>query len=262
MIMQVKNLSAGYGRRNVFEGINFSLCENELLAVLGPNGAGKTTLLKCMNSVLRPGKGAVLVGGKDVSGMSSGEIALKVAYVAQKQEPARLTVFDAILLGRKPHMGWRISEKDLQVADAAIKRLDLGNLMLKYTDSISSGELQKVSIARALVQEPSLLLLDEPTSNLDMKNQLEILQTLRAVIAEHRVGAVMTMHDLNLAMRFADRFLLLKDGRIHSSGDAGCITPGMIKDVYGVDVKITRAEGFPVILPCGKKYGGKFFENN
>lgn len=262
MIMEVKNLSAGYGRRNVFEGIDFSLGENELLAILGPNGAGKTTMLKCINSVLSPRKGVVMVEGDDVSCMSSGEIARKVAYVAQKQEPARLTVFDAILLGRKPRMGWRVSGKDLEIVDAAIKRLGLESLMLKYTDSISSGELQKVSIARALVQEPSLLLLDEPTSNLDLKNQLEILQTIRAVIAAHRVGAVMTMHDLNLAMRFADRFVLLKDGGIHSSGDTDCITSGMIKDVYGVDVQISRAEGFPVMLPCGKKYGGRFFENN
>lgn len=262
MILEVKNLSAGYGKQDVFKEINFNLRENELLAVLGPNGAGKTTLLKCINSMLPPRRGAVLVRGDDVSRMPPGKIARTVAYVAQKQEPARLAVFDAILLGRKPRMGWRISKKDLEIVDGAIKRLGLENLMLKYTDSISSGELQKVSIARALVQEPLLLLLDEPTSNLDLKNQLEILKTLRMVIASHRVGAVMTMHDLNLAMRFADRFILLKEGRIHSSGDSGCITPEIIRQVYGVDVQIVKAGGFPVIQPCGDKYGGRTFEDN
>ena len=257
MILDVQNLKAGYGKHTVFENINFSLGENELLAILGPNGAGKTTMLKCINAVHKPSAGAVLIKQRDVLAMSSSEIARNIAYVAQNQKPARLTAFDSILLGRKPRMGWRISDKDLKITGAAIKRLGLEKLTLQYTDRMSSGELQKVSIARALVQEPAVLLLDEPTSNLDLKNQLEILQTIRTVITEHPVGAVMTMHDLNLAMRFADRFILLKQGRIHSSGDTYKINPGMIKDVYGVKVNISTLQGFPVIVPCEKKYGGR-----
>ncbi len=262
MILDVKNLAAGYGKQTVFEEINFTLKENELLAVLGPNGSGKTTMLKCINAVLKPRAGVVMVKQEDVLSMAPGKIARSIAYTAQRQEPARMTAFDAVLLGRKPHMGWRLKNKDLEIVDAAIKRMGMEKLALKYTDRMSSGEMQKVSIARALVQEPDILLFDEPTSNLDLKNQLEILNTIRMVITHHRVGAIMTMHDLNLAMRFADRFMLLKDGRIHSSGDADSITPEMIKQVYGVDVKIAEVQGVRVIFPCEKKYGGRNLENN
>jgi iron complex transport system ATP-binding protein len=259
MILDVKNLSAGYVRQTVFQNINFCLKEHELLSILGPNGSGKTTMLKCINCILKPKKGAVMVEGRDVLRMAPSNIAKKIGYVAQKEEPARLTAFDAIMLGRKPHMGWRVSKKDLKVVDSTIKRLGLENLTLKYIDQMSSGEMQKVSIARALVQEPTVLLLDEPTSNLDLKNQLEILQTIRLVIAEHNVGAIITMHDLNLAMRFSDQFLLLKNGSIYSGGHTDSITPEMIKQVYEVDVKIHKVNGFHFIQPCEKKYGGKFF---
>lgn len=262
MILDVRRLAANYGRQPVFSGIDFTLRENELLAILGPNGAGKTTMLKCINGILKPKTGAVLIEGADILRMPAALIARSIGYVAQNQEPARLTAFDAILLGRKPHMGWRVAEKDLRIADAAVKRLGLEKLALKYTDQMSSGELQKVSIARALVQEPTVLLLDEPTSSLDLKNQLEILRTIRMAITSHPVGAIMTMHDLNLAMRFADSFLLLKDGRIHAGGDISGITPEMIKEAYGVDVRIITMQGCPVVLPCGEKYGGKNLENN
>ncbi len=262
MILDVRRLAANYGKQPVFSGIDFTLGENELLAILGPNGAGKTTMLKCINGILKPKTGAVFVEGADMLRMPAAHIAKSIGYVAQKQEPARLTAFDAILLGRKPHMGWRVAGEDLRIADAAVKRLGLEKLALKYTDQMSSGELQKVSIARALVQEPTVLLLDEPTSSLDLKNQLEILRTIRTVITSHPVGAIMTMHDLNLAMRFADRFLLLKEGKIHAGGDTSLITPEMIKEVYGVDVTIITVRGFPVVLPCEKKYGGKTLEDN
>ncbi len=249
MILDIKSLSASYGDYSVFRDLDFSLRSHELLAVLGPNGAGKTTLLRCINGILSPASGSVLVEGEDVMKLDPGAVARKIAYVAQKPEPARLTAFDSILLGRKPYMGWRISGEDLALVDAIINRLGLRELALKYTDRISSGELQKVGIARALVQEPTVMLLDEPTSNLDLKNQIEIMKTIKDVIATHKVGAIMTMHDLNLAMRFADRFLLLKDGSIFAHGTCEQIKASMIKEAYGVDVKIMQCDGFPVIVP-------------
>lgn len=251
MILQVVKLAAKYGKLRVFENVGFSLRENELLAVIGPNGAGKTTLLRCINAILKPCQGTVEVQGENVLRMSGGRIARKIAYVAQKPEPARLTAFDTILLGRKPHIGWRVHKTDLAIVDSTIKRLGLRKLAMKYTDQMSSGELQKVSIARALVQDPVVMLLDEPTSNLDLKNQIEIMKTIKDVIAHHSVGAIMTMHDLNLAMRFADRFLLLKDGGIYATGDCGEISARMIRDVYGIDVNILHHDGYPVIVPCG-----------
>ncbi len=137
--------------------------------------------------------------------MKPDEIALGIGYVAQKSESARLTVFDAVLMGRKPHIVWRVGEHDLKVVDSAIRRLHMGSLSLRYIDQLSGGELQKVAIARALVQEPKLMLLDEPTSSLDLKSQIDILTMLRRVVDEHKIGAVMTMHDLNTALRYADK---------------------------------------------------------
>ncbi len=157
--------------------------------------------------------------------------------------------FDAILLGRKPHMGWRVQARDLQVVDAAIKRLHLSELSMHYIDRMSSGELQKVCIARALVQEPKVLLLDEPTASLDLNNQLEIMRTIRMVVEQHAVGVVMTMHDLNLALRFADTFLLLKDGCIQATGQRGELTAEMIQKTYGVPVEIIKHGDVPVVVP-------------
>jgi iron complex transport system ATP-binding protein len=249
MILDVQDTCFSYQCRAVLEQISFSVHPGELLAILGPNGVGKTTLLKCINAMHRPDDGAILVEGADVLRLSPPEIALSVGYVAQRSEAARLTVFDAVLMGRKPHIRWRVSEKDLKIVDAALKRLNLNALSLRHLDSLSGGELQKVAIARALVQEPRLLLLDEPTSALDLKNQMDILTMIRRVVDEHRIGAVMTMHDLNTALRFAHKFLFLKEGKIFATGPVQDIEPDMVGDVYGLPVEIHHIQGRPMVVP-------------
>jgi iron complex transport system ATP-binding protein len=152
-------------------------------------------------------------------------------------------------MGRKPHIRWRPAAEDLKIVDAAIRHLHLETKTLRFIDQLSGGELQKVCIARALVQEPRLLLLDEPTSSLDLRNQIEIMRLLRRVVDEHRIGAVMTMHDLNKAMRYADSVLMLKDGQIHSYGPTAAVTAEMIASVYGVAVEIHRINGHPLVVP-------------
>jgi iron complex transport system ATP-binding protein len=249
MILDVQDTCFSYQCRAVLEQISFSVQPGELLAILGPNGVGKTTLLKCINAMHRPDDGAILVEGADVLRLSPPEIALSVGYVAQRSEAARLTVFDAVLMGRKPHIRWRVSEEDLKIVDAALKRLDLNALSLRHLDNLSGGELQKVAIARALVQEPKLLLLDEPTSALDLKNQMDILTMIRRVVDEHRIGAVMTMHDLNTALRFAHKFLFLKEGKIFATGPVHDIEPDMVGDVYGLPVEIHHIQGRPMVVP-------------
>jgi iron complex transport system ATP-binding protein len=174
--------------------------------------------------------------------------------VAQRTEVARLTAFDAILLGRLPHGRWRSRKADLMLVDAAVKRLGLQDLAMRYVDQMSGGELQKVAIARALVQEPKLLLLDEPTSSLDLKNQVEILNIIRRVVREHEVAAVMTMHDLNTALRCVDKFLFLKDGTIYAAGEVSGISEEVIQEVYGIPVEIHYHNGNPIIIPSGKEY--------
>jgi iron complex transport system ATP-binding protein len=249
VILKVNGLSFAYKSRDVLRDIRFDVARGEILAILGPNGVGKTTLLKCINAILRPCTGSVLVDSESVFSMGSTEIAQRIGYVAQRAETSRLIAFDAILMGRHPHISWKLSDKDLAIVDAAIKLLDLGHLAMRYIDQISGGELQKVAIARALVQEPKLLLLDEPTSNLDLKNQVEILNLLRRIVREHGVSAVMTMHDLNKALRYADKYLFLKDGIIFSAGEVGDVTAEMVQAVYGLPVEIHSYSGNPVVIP-------------
>ncbi|PKL56906.1 MAG: iron ABC transporter ATP-binding protein [Methanomicrobiales archaeon HGW-Methanomicrobiales-6] len=249
MILDVDGVAFNYRSASVIRDITFDLRPHQVLAILGPNGVGKTTLLKCMNTILRPKAGSVLIEGADLLTADRMEIARKVGYVPQRCEAGRMTVFDAVLLGRRPHIGWDVTEVDIRIVEAAIRMLSLEDLKLRYIDEMSGGELQKVSIARALVQEPRVLLLDEPTSSLDLKNQLEILGIVRQVTTEHNVAAVMTMHDLNMALRYADRFILLKDGVIHAAGGPDVVTPETIEAVYGVPVTVERYNGYRFVVP-------------
>ncbi len=249
MILDVKNINFSYNNRPALSNVSFSSGAGELMAILGPNGVGKTTLLKCINAIHRPSSGKILVDGQDVLNMTPNEIARSIGYVAQRSESAWLTVFDAVLMGRKPHIKWKVRENDLKIVEAGLRRLHLNELSLRYVTQLSGGELQKVSVARALVQEPHLLLLDEPTSFLDLKNQIEILKILRRVVDEHRIAAVMTMHDLNTALRYAQKFLFLKDHKVFATGHIGEITPEMIEEVYEVHVTIQQVDGFPVVMP-------------
>ncbi|MCM2464952.1 ABC transporter ATP-binding protein [Methanoculleus oceani] len=249
MILDVAGVAFNYRSVPVIRDITFDLSPHQILAILGPNGVGKTTLLKCMNAILRPKTGSVLIEGADLLTADRMEIARKVGYVPQRCEAGRMTVFDAVLLGRRPHIGWDVTEADIRIVEVAIRMLNLEDLTLRYIDEMSGGELQKVSIARALVQEPRVLLLDEPTSSLDLKNQLEILGIVRRVTTDHNVAAVMTMHDLNMALRYADRFILLKDGVIHAAGGPDVVTPETIEAVYGVPVTVERYNGFRFVVP-------------
>ncbi len=249
MILSVSDLGFRYHGRSILENINFELRESELIAVLGPNGVGKTTLLKCLNTINRPLSGTVIVEDRNVLKMRADEIAARIGYVPQKNETSRLTVFDAVLMGRKPHIRWKVKTQDLKIVDSIIRRLTMEHIALRYLDEISGGELQKVAIARALVQEPQLMLLDEPTASLDLKSKIEILTMLRRVVEEHGIGAVMTMHDLNTAMRYADRVIFLKNGLVYSTGLVTEITPEAIEDVYGVPVDIHTIQGYPVVVP-------------
>ena len=170
-------------------------------------------------------------------------------YVPQRGDPVRLTVFDAVLLGRRPHLGWSVEHRDLEKVESALASLSLERFGLRYLDELSGGEFQKVLLARALVQEPRVLLLDEPTSSLDLRNQLDMLATLRKVVKGHNVAALLSLHDLNTAFRFADRLLFLKDGAIRGIYLPSEVPGDIIADVYGVPVDIVRHKGIPMVVP-------------
>lgn len=248
-MLDVAGLTFTYNSHPVLDGIDLSLPPGKLLAVLGPNGAGKTTLLKCINAIHRPAKGTVYVDRKDVLALSPMAVARKVGYVAQQNEASRVTAFDAVLMGRRPHVRWGVSKHDLKIVDAALQQLGLTDMSMRYIDEMSGGELQKVAIARALVQEPGLMLLDEPTSSLDLKNQVDILETIRQLVAEHGVAAVMTMHDLNTALRFADQCIFLKKGQIFYAGSAHTVDAAVIEEVYGLPVDVYQHGRRLIVTP-------------
>jgi iron complex transport system ATP-binding protein len=249
MILSVEGLAFNYPSRTVLQDISFSISRGDFLAILGVNGAGKSTLLKCINRVLKPHAGTVFIKDDEAMKLCRRELAKRIGYVAQRHESARTTVFDAVLLGRKPYIQWEASGNDLEIAYDALKMLELEEYALRYLDELSGGEHQKVMIARALAQKPDILLLDEPTSSLDLKNQLEVAGIIKKVVKEQQMAAVVTMHDLNLAIRFADRFLLLKNGTIFAAGGLEVMTPENIESVYSVPVRIKRIEEVPVVIP-------------
>ena len=198
--LNVDGVTFGYRSASVLNEINVKVARGEILAILGPNGVGKSTLLKCMNFILRPKRGTVILNGFDLTMMDANDIAKNVGYVAQRSESARMTVFDSVLLGRKPYISWKITDQDYQLVEDALCKFGLSDMQLRYIDEISGGELQRVCLCRAIVQDPSVLLLDEPTSSLDLCRQMDILMTIREVVDLHNVATVMTMHDLNLAL--------------------------------------------------------------
>jgi len=261
MILSVDRLCFSYGSLPVLRDVSFHVLTHEITAVMGPNGSGKTTLLRCINRLLKPDAGVVLVLGKDMEEYSKRELARSMAYVAQRSEPGRMTAFDAILLGRKPHIGWKVSSKDLELTQAALHLLNMEHLALRYTDRMSGGEYQKVCIARALVGQPGVMLLDEPTASLDLRNQLAILRLLRTIVRGHEMCALVTMHDLNTAFRYADRFLFLRDGMIFAAVDRSGITEDIIEKVYGVPVAVEWHQDHPFVLPLDDNGAGSSEEH-
>lgn len=224
-----------------------NLCLNEeaghCIAFLGNNGAGKSTFLKCLNRILEPQGGFIAVDGLEIKSSSRAQIARKLAYVEQRTEMSRLTVYDTVLLGRKPHMRFAPAQRDYDIADEAIARMQLGALKLRYIDELSGGELQKVILARALAQQPKVLLLDEPTASLDLRNQHEVMRTVANIAKEDGITAVIVIHDLNLALKYCDRFLMLREGEAFCYGDSGVVNPESIRAVYGVDAAVTELNG-------------------
>jgi iron complex transport system ATP-binding protein len=249
-MINVKNISVSYRKGEIIlNNLSFSADEGNVVALLGPNGAGKTTLLRCINTILKPQKGVVEVENNNVLKMPANQIAKIMSYVAQRNNAGNMSVFDAVLLGRKPHVGLKTTPADFTKVSNVLQQLGLENLVMRKINQLSGGELQKVCIARAFVQDPHIFLLDEPTSNLDLKNQLDILHTIRNLIKKNSLTAIITMHSLNLAFRFADNIILLNKGQIITQGIAKSIDPEILSRVYGVQVDIIRHKGNLAVIP-------------
>ena len=248
-MLEARNLAIGHGKRRLLEGLDLSVRPGELLAVLGPNGAGKTTLIKALAHLLPPCAGALHLDGISLTGLSRPERARQVAYLPQQNEVAPVTVFEAVLLGRLPHLGWQVGEADLARVEDILARLGLTDLAGRACTALSGGELQKVLIGRVLAQAPRLLLLDEPVNHLDLANQIDVLALVRATTREQALITLVVIHDLNLALRFADRFLLLDGVGGAVSGTLDELTPERVERAYRVPVARGEVAGHSLLVP-------------
>lgn len=254
MVLSVNEIDFSYGNVRILDDVNFKVKSGDLVSVMGVNGSGKSTLMKCINRILKFESGVIMVDDEDTRGMKNIEIAQKIGYVPQTSETGFITVFDAVLLGRKPYIKWDVSRKDLLLTKRVLNLMNLEEYALRYINELSGGELQKVVIARALVQEPKVLLLDEPTSDLDLKNQLEVMNIIKKVSADHKIASIVVMHDINLALRYSDKFIMLKSGEVFATGGREIITPETIREVYGVEAIVKNFEGTPMVIPKSPEY--------
>ena len=246
----VSGLTFGYGSEPLLRDVSFTLDRPELVCVIGPNGVGKTTLVKCINKLLRPDSGSVTLDGEDVLEMRLMDLARKMAFVPNRMDSVfRVSVAEMVLMGRFPFAQWANSDRDLEVADRAMAILNLQSLSHRDVSELSSGQLQKVLIARGLAQEPRVLILDEPTSNLDVKHQMEVMGFLRRYAAENGIIVLMVCHDLNLTAAYADRVIMVAEGGVFADGAAwDVMTESNIREVYGVDSKVIEVDGRPHII--------------
>ncbi len=239
-MLNVQNISVSYGESEVIKDVSFTLRNGEILAVLGANGAGKTTLLKSLNAGLPTATGKILLGGKSLKDFSRREIAQKIAVIAQETETKfPVTVLEFVLAGRFAHgsaFGWE-TESDLQIAENALQICDLADFENRLMNRLSGGERQRVVLARALATQAQILLLDEPTANLDLAHQALMFRLVRERCKSCEFSAIVITHDLNLASEFADEILLLKKGKVAAKGTPEkVLTTRNLREVFDVEV--------------------------
>ena len=259
-MVEVEDLTAGYGRIVALREVCLVVDRGEMMAVVGPNGSGKSTLLRVLSGVLTPTAGRVRIAGRDLSAYPRRRLARMTAVVPQETSTDfSFSVDEVVLMGRAPHLG-RLGfpgEHDLSVAREAMARMGVEHLCGRGLQEISGGERQRVIIARALVQEPEILLLDEPTSHLDIRHQVEIYDLMAELNAERGITIVSVLHDLNLAAMYFRRVAVLSEGTVHSIGpSAEVLTYATIKAVYGTEVYVALNDvtGAVNILPLSRPY--------
>lgn len=262
MLLKIKNVSFSYESVKALDNITFEARDGEVLGIIGPNGSGKTTLLRCINRVLKPKVGTVLIDEEDISKLDRREIARKIGVVPQHSTIFPFTVFEVVLMGRFPHINMLSGENqnDLKIVKNAMKLTGTLHLSERLIDELSGGEMQRVIIARALAQEPDVLLLDEPTLHLDINHQLEVLELIRKITEDKRLITILVSHDLNLAARYCDKLMLLNSGKVHSIGSVReVLTAEKLEEVYHVKVEVnyhqpTQSYNIILISPTRQTY--------
>ena len=245
-----KNIVFSYGANEIIHGIDIKLIEGKVTALLGPNGSGKTTLLRCLNGLLKPDSGSIELNGKPIQRCSNIEIAKTIAYVPQFHNISfPLTLFESVLLGRRQGYAWTHSPEDLDITAEVLESLDLSELADRPVNELSGGEQQKGAIARAIVQQTPLVLMDEPTSNLDIKHQYEIMKRMLSYSKKINKGILIVLHDINIAAAMADHLFIMKDGVLIKEGHPGdIISAELIESVYGIGAEIISHMDRPHLL--------------
>lgn len=256
-MLKVDNLHFCYSKHGapVLRGATLELAPGEIGILLGKNGSGKTTLFKNILGVTAPHSGSITFEGENLLRMPRRERARRIAYVPQHIHFGDLTVFDSVLMGRISYFGLNPGPGDYKAVENILADMNLLNFASRSAEALSGGEQQKIAIARAIAQEPRLMVFDEPTGNLDIANEHLILQEAKKLAREKNISILSSLHDLNQALYFGDKFFFMKDGVVKYAGGKEIVTEEVIRDIFDIDVKILDVDGQKVIL------GGYHYEN-
>ena len=258
--LAVEAVTVGYDERVVVHDMTLEVQPGVVTAIVGANGCGKSTLLRAMARLLPARAGRVLLDGTPISELSSRQVATVLGLLPQSPvSPEGIAVADLVGRGRYPHQGWfrRWTAQDDEIVEQALSATDILDLADRPVDELSGGQRQRVWIAMALAQQTDVLLLDEPTTFLDVAHQVEVLDLLTDLNRDRGTTIVMVLHDLNLAARYADRLVALTEGRLYAQGTPGeVVTEGMVRDVFGMAARVVHdpVSGSPLVLPVGRHH--------
>ena len=249
-MLSVEHVTFRYSRQgpDVLRGVNLELKPGEIGILLGRNGSGKTTLFQNILGILNPRSGSIRFEGEDLRTLSRAQRARRIAYVPQDIRFGALSVFDSVLMGRVAYFGMKAGQADYLAVERILRDMGLEDFAQRNVEELSGGERQKIAVARAMAQEPKLMVFDEPTGNLDIANEQQIITEAKRLAREKNIAILSSLHDLNRAMEFGDRFFFLKDGVVKYTGGKECFREDVLRDIFDIDVKIAQVDGQPVIL--------------